>query len=137
MFKLHNKYTKTSYWLLAASSISGFIMMGMLLPSLMGNQLILTYIVVSVLSLMLLLNTYLAYQVFKKNKSALKWCLWLYGLQVVGFESANWGLSLTFGMQLTVTWSIGEANITFNLLAIVIWFVVYKALHSLNADLAI
>ena len=132
MFASHNKYTKLSYWILAISSIIGFIVMGMLIPSVTQNQPVLMYILVSVLSTMLLLNTFFAYKVFKRSVSALKWCLWLYGLQIIGFESANWAFSLTFGLQFTITWAIGETSVTFNLMAIVIWFLVFKALRSVN-----
>lgn len=133
MFESHNKYTKLSYWALALSSIVGFVVMGMLVPSLTQNQPVLMYVLVSVLSAMLFLNTYFSYKIFKRSVSALKWCLWLYGLQIIGFESANWALSLTFGLQFTITWAVGETSITFNLMAIAIWFLVFQALRSVNA----
>ena len=132
MFEYHNKFTKLSYWLLALSSLSGFIFMGMLFPSLVDEQPTLIYGLVAVLSLMLILNTYFAYRIYKHSLSALKWCLWLYGLQVIGFETENYALSLTFGMKFTVTWTYETTNITFNLLAIAIWFVVLKALRSIS-----
>ncbi len=132
MFKYHNKFTKLSYWLLALSSLSGFIFMGMLFPSLVDGQPTLIYGLVAVLSLMLILNTYFAYRIYKHSLSALKWCLWLYGLQVIGFETENYALSLTFGMKFTVTWTYETTNITFNLLAIAIWFVVLKALRCIS-----
>ena len=138
MFESHNKFTKLSYWLLALSSLSGFIFMGMLFPILVDEQPTLIYGLVVVLSLMLILNTYFAYRVYKRSISVLKWCLWLYGLQIIGFETDNYALSLTFGMKFTVTWSYETTSITFNLLAIAIWFVVLKALRSVSiADKAI
>ncbi len=132
MFESHNKYTKLSYWTLAISSVVGFVAMGMLIPSVTQNQMISMYILISVLSAMLLLNTYLAYKIFKRSVSALKWCLWLYGLQIIGFETANWGFSLIFGLQLTISWAIGESSLTINLMAIIIWFLVFNALCSVN-----
>lgn len=132
MFESHNKFTKLSYWLLALSSLTGFIFMGMFLPSLFDAQPTLVYALVAILSLMLILNTYFAYRIYRHSTSALKWCLWLYGLQIIGFETENWALSLTFGMKFTITWTYETTNITINLLAIVIWFVVLKALRSVS-----
>ncbi|SEA98428.1 hypothetical protein SAMN04488051_11182 [Alkalimonas amylolytica] len=133
MFESHNKYTILTYWTLALSSVVGFVVMGMLIPSATQNQTLLMYILISVLSVMLLLNTYLAYKVFKRSVFALKWCLWLYGLQIIGFETANWGFSLIFGLQINISWAIGESSLTINLMAIIIWFLVFKALRSVNA----
>jgi hypothetical protein len=106
--------------------------MGMLIPSVTQNQMFSMHILVSALSAMLLLNTYLAYKVFKRSYSALKWCLWLCGLQIIGFESADWAFSLIFGLQLTISWEIGESSLTINLMAIIIWLLVFKALRSVN-----
>jgi len=132
MFEHHNKYTRTSYWLLSISSLAGFLIMGMFLPSLGGEQPVLIYGIEILLSIMLLLNTYFAYRIFKKSTRALKLCLWLYGLQIIGFETENWALSLNFGMDASLTWSYESTNITFNLLAIIIWFAVFKALRSVT-----
>lgn len=132
MFEYHNKYTKTSYWLLAISSLVGFVFMGMFLPSLGGDQPVLIYGIAILLSIMLLLNTYFAYRIFKKSTRTLKLCLWLYGIQIIGFETENWALSLNFGMNASLTWSYESTNITFNILAIIIWFVIFKALRSVT-----
>ena len=58
MFEHHNKYTRTSYWLLSISSLAGFLIMGMFLPSLGGEQPVLIYGIEILLSIMLLLNTW-------------------------------------------------------------------------------
>lgn len=132
MFESHNKFTKLSYWLLGLSSLSGFIFMDMFFPSLVDEQPTLIYALVAILSLMLILNTYFAYRIYHHSVSALKWCLWLYGLQIIGFETENWALSLTFGMKFNITWTYETTNITINLLAILIWFLVLKALRSVS-----
>jgi len=132
MFQHHNKYTKASFVILCLSSLVGLIFMGMFLPSLTAEQPVLIYILSAVLSLMLLLNTYFAYQIYRRSMPALKLCLWLYGLQILGFETENWALSLNFGMNFSVSWEYETTNITINLLAIIIWFVVFMALRSVN-----
>lgn len=132
MFEYHNKYTKLSYWLLVISSLFGFIFMGIFLLGLGGGQSLLIYGLAFLLSLMLILNTYFAYRIFKKSNRALKLCLWLYGFQIIGFESENWALSLNFGINTSITWSNGSTNITFNVLAVIIWFVIFKALRSVT-----
>lgn len=133
MFESHNMYTKLSYWTLALSSVAGFVAMSMLILSVTQNQMFSMYILISALSTMLLLNTYLAYKVFKRSFSALKWCLWLYGLQIVGFETAHWSFSLIFGLQLSISWTIGDFSLAINFMAIVILFLVFKAIRSVNA----
>lgn len=132
MFNHHNKYTKISYWILGGSSLVGFAFIGILLSSLTDAQPLLVYGISALLSSMLILNTYFAYRIFKKSTKALRLSLWLYGLQIIGFESENWELSLNFGMNVSVTWSYGTTNITFNLLAIIIFLVVFKALKSVK-----
>ncbi|WP_438467007.1 hypothetical protein [Marinomonas sp. PE14-40] len=53
-------------------------------------------------------------------------------MQIIGFETENWALSLNFGMNASLTWSYEFTNITFNVLAILIWFVVFKVLLSVT-----
>lgn len=124
MFESHNKLTTVSYRLLAFNGGAGFIFMGLYLPSLVSEQLL--------LFLLLVLNAYFAYRIYHKSVSAIKWCLWLYGLQIVGLSTKNWSVGLASGMKVNITLSYEAINITVNLMALVIWVVLLLALFSLS-----
>ncbi len=79
---------------------------------------------------MLALNTYFAYLIYKRSLRALKLCLWLYGLQIIGFETENWALSLNFGMNVSMSFVYNSTLVTINLLAIVIFMVILLAYRS-------
>jgi len=127
MFEEHNKLTKASYWLLGLSSLVGFAFVGMLLPQLTWDQPWLSYVIAAILCLMLICNTYFAYRIYKRSIKALKFCTWLYGLQILGFETENWAFSLNFGMNASISWAYESNEITINLLAIAIFVVVFLA----------
>jgi len=130
MFEEHNKLTKTSYWLLAISSLVGFIFVAATLPQLTWGAPWVSYALAAALSLMLALNTYFAYLIYKRSIKALKLCFWLYGLQIIGFETENWALSLNFGMNVSVSFVHNSTLVTINLLAIVIFVVILLAYRS-------
>ncbi|MDQ2077118.1 hypothetical protein [Marinimicrobium sp. ABcell2] len=133
MFGEHNRLTKTSYWLLAISSLAGFVFMALVLPQLAWDTPWISYALVTALGLMLVLNTYFAYLIYKRSLKALKLCLWLYGLQIIGFETENWALSLNFGMNVSVSWMYKSTEVTINLLAIVIFVVIFLAYRSVRS----
>lgn len=132
MFEEHNKLTKASYWLLATGSLVGFVFMAVALPQLTWDTPWISCVILAVLSLMLTLNTYFAYLVYKRSLKALKLCLWLYGLQVIGFETENWALSLNFRMNISVSWSFNSTEVTINLLATVIFVVMLLAYRTVR-----
>ncbi|WP_341937449.1 hypothetical protein [Marinimicrobium sp. C2-29] len=130
MFEEHNKLTKTSYWLIAISSLIGFAFMAAILPQLTWDAPWISYALAGALGLMLALNTYFAYLIYKRSLRALKLCLWLYGLQIIGFETENWALSLNFGMNVSMSFVYNSTLVTINLLAIVIFMVILLAYRS-------
>jgi len=84
-----------------------------------------------VLSIMLLLNMYLAFRIYKKSTRALKACLWLYGLQILAsYETDNSSYSLNLGMNISLNWSYKSLSISINILALMIFLVVFMALYS-------
>ena len=133
MFEEHNKLTKASYWLLAISSLVGFAFLYVILTQLQWDQPWVTYVVSAVLSLMLIFNTYFAYRIYKRSVRALKFCMWLYGLQIIGFETENWAFSFNFGMNISVSWAYESTEVTINLLAILIFIVIFLAYRSINS----
>lgn len=132
MFEKHNKLTRISYWLLTINGLIGFALIGSILPQLTWNLPWISYVIVAMLCLILIFNTYAAYAIYKRNFKALKLCMWLYGVQIVGFETENWAFSLNFGMNASISWVYETNEITINLLAIVIFTLVFLSYRSIN-----
>lgn len=133
MFLSHTKYTKLAYLTIVANSLLGFLSLGAIIPLLTDFELNFTYIVTSVLVLMLFVNLYIAYLIYKRSFFVLKLCLWLYGLQIFAFDFGSFSFSMIFGTKFLLTWSIGNFSISFNIFALVIWAIVKKALLSLES----
>lgn len=133
MFSHHNFNTKLAYWTMAVSSLIGVVTMTLVAPQLMPDKsAAYMYILVSGLSVILVLNTYFAYKIYKLSEKALTLSLWLYSLQVVGFETEHLTFSLSCGLQLTFSWSVGSVSLSVNLASIIIWLIVYSALKSVR-----
>jgi hypothetical protein len=133
MFSHHNFKTTLAYWTLAVSSLVGAMTMALVVPQLItsGSETSM-YVLVSALLVMLILNTYFAYSIYQRSEKALTLCLWLYGLQIIGFKTEYLSFSLSFGFQLTFSWSFDSFSFSVNLAAIIIWFIVYSALKSVR-----
>lgn len=133
MFSHHNFNTKLAYWAMAVSSLIGVVTMTLVASQLIPNQsATYMYILVFALLVILVLNTYFAYKIYKLSEKALTLSLWLYGLQIVGFETEHLTFSLSCGLQLTFSWSVESVSISVNLAAIIIWLIVYSALKSVR-----
>jgi hypothetical protein len=136
MFEEHNRLTKATYWLLAISSLVGFVIITVFTPQFIREQPWPLYVLTAASSLMLILNTYLAYLVYTRSLKALQLCLWLYGLQVVGLKTENFlALHLTFTVNPTMSLgTLGSTQITINLLAVAIYIVILSAYRSVRVD---
>lgn len=135
MFQEHNKLTKTTYWLLAISSIVGLIVLTAFMPQFLHGEPWPIYALTAVVVLMFIINTYLAYLVYVRSVKALQICVWLYGLQIVGFKTENWTFSLAFTVNPTVSIvGLGSTVIVVNLAAIAIFCVIVSAYRSIKDD---
>lgn len=133
MFLYHNFNTRLAYWVLAISSLIGVVTLALMALQLTASESAnFMYMLILVLSVMLVFNTYFAYEIYKLSERALTLCLWLYGLQIVGFETEHLSLSMSFGLQLNFSWSFDSFSFSVNLAAIIIWFIVYSALKSVR-----
>lgn len=132
MFEDHNKLTKASYWILSISSVIGFIALALVLPQLASSGSWFIGIIGAVLTLMFLLNTYFAYLIYKRSLKAIKFCMWLYGLQIFGFDSESFSFGLTFGLQAFLSINIGSSTLTINFAAIIVFIVLLLAHKSAN-----
>ncbi|MBX2808412.1 MAG: hypothetical protein KTR20_07245 [Cellvibrionaceae bacterium] len=138
MFENHNKLTKASYWLLAISSVIGFIISMSTLPQLASPGSWPVSIMGVVLTLVFLLNAYFAYLIYKRSLKAIKFCMWLYGLQILGFESENVSFSLAFGLQVFLSINSGSGILTINFAATVVFIILllaYRSVKNANKDL--
>ncbi len=129
----HNKYTKLTYWLLGLGSCLGLVFLWALALMFASGQPLFIWGLAIVLTLMLGINSYFAYQIYRKNFKVLKWVMWLYAFQIIGFETENWAYSFSFGLQLNVSLPLGSAKVVINLFSILILFVVYKAIKGIQA----
>lgn len=132
MFEEHNKLTKASYWLLAISSLVGFPSMALVFLQLTQEAPWGSYALVAALTLMLALNTYFAYLIFKRSLNALKLSLWLYALQTIGIEAGSWDLGLSFGMNVSARLVFGSTEVIVNLLALLVFVVIFRAYRSVQ-----
>jgi len=133
MFLYHDFNTRSAYWVLTANSLIGIVTIALIAFQLITSEsATFMYMLISVLSVMLILNIYFAYRIYKLSKKALVLCLWLYGLQIVGFETEQLMFSMSFGLQLNFSWSFDRFSFSVNLAAIIILFIVYSALKSVS-----
>ncbi|PTP56832.1 hypothetical protein CWO01_23840 [Vibrio splendidus] len=132
MFESHNKYTKAICIILILSSVIGLISVGGLFTYLTLDQPPIILGMVILLLGMLLTSIYFSYAVYNKNLRVLKLCYLLYALQLVGFETDSYALSLTFGLKFFVNFNVGNIMLSINLMAIAIMFLVYKSLQRIS-----
>lgn len=134
MFDQHNKLTTTSYIVLGVSSLIGFIFIVIILGLNGPNQGWPHFLIAGIMCLVLFLNTYLAFKIYKRSKRALVFSLWLYGLQVLGFETENWAFAFEFGMTATASFDYEGITLNINLLAIVIFSILFFAYRSVRNE---
>lgn len=132
MFEKHTNFTRAAYIIIGLNSLIGLLSLAVISSFLSEFKLDFQYITTLFLSILLFLNVYFAFLIYKKKLFMLKFCLWLYGFQIIGLKTDNFEFSLVFGTKLEVTWSIGSFNLMFNIMAFIILFVLFKALSSLK-----
>lgn len=133
VFEEHNRLTKATYWLLAINSLVGFAIITVFAPQFLRGQPWPVYILTAASGLMLVFNTYLAYLVYTRSLKALQLCLWLYGLQVAGFQAENLTFNLTFTLSPTMRLGTsGSTEIIFNLLSFAFFLFILSAYRSVR-----
>ena len=75
-------------------------------------------------------NLFAAYKIYTGNLKFIKYVLWLYIAQIVGFETSEWAFSLLLGFSLHISWSIDTVSITINLFALLMSVLLLKSMRS-------
>lgn len=132
LFESHNLYSKLTYLIVGFSSVVGVLYLVLFFSSLENSQGMLPWIIGGVLGLMLCLNTLFAYRIFKKSRFALIGVALLYLLQIVSIESPQWAFSVSFGMQVTLSWQVDEVTVGINFLALMISALALVAVRSVE-----
>ena len=125
----HNIYTKLSIIaLIVAAALGVVVNIGIMsyIPSLEGVGLVL----VMLLAFSLCFHLFAAYKIYLKKFKFIKFIFWLYILQVIGVQTAEWAFSLQVGFSFFINWEIGSVSVAFNLFALLMSSLLYKAMCS-------
>jgi hypothetical protein len=79
-----------------------------------------------------IINLFVAYKIFRGSLRFIKFAFWIYILQMIGFETPHLGFSITLGFSFNITWSVYDVSIIFNLFAILMSVILYKAMRNVN-----
>lgn len=91
------------------------------------------FIVMSILALIVIfINLFIAFNVYKGNFKFIKIAFWIYVLQIVSFETLSFSFYLSLGFTLLISWSIGSVTVTLNLFAIIMSVLLYKVMKSVH-----
>jgi len=106
----HNRYTKASVLALLIGSVLSVAVVGGLLYKGVGEFGSLMYFVLlSILSMFF--NLFLAYKIQKGHFVYVRYALWIYLIQILSFESSQFGFSLIVGFRFFITWSIDDCDL--------------------------
>ena len=78
------------------------------------------------------IDLFVAYMIFQGKTGFIKLSFWLYVVQILSFDIGDWGFSFIWGFTFHILISIGDALITVNLFAILMAFLLFKAMQSVN-----
>ncbi|MBD1390661.1 hypothetical protein IC617_14580 [Neiella sp. HB171785] len=129
---VQNKYTRIAIIALIVSSVLGVLILGSLYQyfSQLTDMSFFSLFFALLVPLGVLINLFVAYKIHKGSFKFIKLAFWLYIIQVLGFETPNYGFSFTLGFSFNITWSIYDVSIIINLFAILMSIILYKALRS-------
>jgi hypothetical protein len=131
---VQNKYTKIAINALIISSILGSLLLGSVYEifSNSENMELLGWIFAFFVPLGIVINLFVAYKIYQGSFRFIKFAFWMYLLQILGFETPNLGFSITLGFSFNITWSVYDVSIVFNLFAILMSVILYKAMRHDN-----
>jgi hypothetical protein len=113
----------------------GVLFIGLLISNLAGGESALEYFFYAVLVGMLALNSFLAFKIYKCGFTALKLSFWLYLLQVFGFSTSSWAFSLNVGMSFLISFKLDSAELSVNLIAVLITTIIPVAIRSVKKSM--
>ncbi|AMJ93312.1 hypothetical protein AVL56_02665 [Alteromonas stellipolaris] len=82
--------------------------------------------------IVIFINLFIAFKVYKGNFKGIKIAFWIYVLQILSIKTLSFSFYLSLGFTLLVSWSIGSITLTFNLFAIFMSVLLYKVMSSVR-----
>ena len=131
---VENKYTKIAIVALIVSSFLGALLLGSIYEMFSKNvdMGLLVWFFALLIPLGVIINLFVAYKIFRGSLRFIKFAFWMYVIQLIGFETSHLGFSITLGFSFNITWSLFDVNVIFNLFAILMAVILYKAMHNDN-----
>ena len=131
---MQNKYTKMAIIALIVSSFLGALLLGSTYEffSEKTDMGVLGWFFAFLVPLGVIINLFVAYKIFRGSLRFIKFAFWIYILQMIGFETPHLGFSITLGFSFNITWSVYDVSIIFNLFAILMSVILYKAMRNVN-----
>jgi hypothetical protein len=131
---VQNKYTKMAIIALIVSSFLGALLLGSTYEffSEKTDMGVLGWFFAFLVPLGVIINLFVAYKIFRGSLRFIKFAFWIYILQMIGFETPHLGFSITLGFSFNITWSVYDVSIIFNLFAILMSVILYKAMRNVN-----
>ncbi|XOV80631.1 MAG: hypothetical protein ACFHVJ_06705 [Aestuariibacter sp.] len=127
-----NKYTKIAVIALILSSVLGILIHGSIYEFTSNTVSIepIGWLFAFLVPLGVAINLFVAYKIHKGHLRFIKFAFWMYVIQVIGFETPNLGFSITLGFSFNIVWSVFDVSIVFNLFAIFLSLILFKAMHN-------
>lgn len=131
---VQNKYTKIAIYALIISSILGSLLIGSVYEFFSNSEGIefFSWFLVLLVPLGIVINLYVAYKIHRGSLGFIKFAFWMYLLQILGLDSPNFEFSITLGFSFNITLSVYDVSIVFNLFAILMSVILYKAMRHAN-----
>jgi hypothetical protein len=129
---VQNKYTKIAIVALIVSSFLGALLLGSIYEmfSKKVDMGLLVWFFAFLVPLGVIINLFVAYKIFRGSSRFIKFAFWMYVIQIIGFETPHLGFSITLGFSFNITWSLYYVSIIFNLFAILMAVILYKAMRN-------
>jgi hypothetical protein len=129
-----NKYTKIAIVALIVSSFLGALLLGSIygMFSKKVDMGLLVWFFALLIPLGVIINLFVAYKIFRGSLRFIKFAFWMYVIQIIGFETPHLEFSITLGFSFNITWSLFDVSVIFNLFAILMAVILYKAMRNDN-----
>ena len=95
-----------------------------------ANRIAQIFLLLTVLGICI--NLFVAYKIFQGKIGFIKLAFWVYVVQILSFDIGDWAFSLLLGFSFHISFSIGDSSITVNFFAILMAFLLFKAMQSAN-----
>lgn len=88
------------------------------------------------MSLIVVANIVICVQLYKRSDTTWRLSTWFYAIQIFSFDANNFPVYLNSGLQLSLSWSIGNGAVSVNFAMMLICMMVYMAWRSVSKHYA-